>query len=86
MLAQSRECWSRFRAPSRCPSRSYCRRYPNATESSGDVLITKDMGHVILACTTRDKTYKTLRCDAFDALLTRVWTHFFKPPIIQPDL
>lgn len=43
MLAQSRECWSRFRVPWRRPSRSCCRD-PNATESSGDVFITTDMG------------------------------------------
>ena len=43
MLAQSRECWSRFRVPWRRPSRSCCRD-PNATESSGDLFITTDMG------------------------------------------
>ena len=43
MLAQSRECWSRFRVPWRRPSCS-CFRDPNATESSGDLFITTDMG------------------------------------------
>ena len=43
MLAQSRECWSRFRVPWRRPSCSCCRD-PNATESSGDLFITTDMG------------------------------------------
>ena len=56
MLAQSQECWSRFRAPWRRPSRSCCRD-PNATESSGDVFI-NGHGHLISACTTRDKLTK----------------------------
>ena len=43
MLAQSRECWSRFRVPWRRPSRSCCRD-PNATETSSDLFITTDMG------------------------------------------
>ena len=43
MLAQSRECWSRFRVPWRRPSCSCCRD-PNATKSSGDLFITTDMG------------------------------------------
>ena len=41
-------------------------------------------GHLISACTTRDKTYQTLRSDAFEALSTRIRT-LLKLHIFHPD-